>query len=61
MIYSVVEPRLKNRKVLTSPVNDIFDGDILPQLKNSLIGLDVYYESLLYVVCCISIVKTTNT
>ena len=34
MISPVFEPRLKNRKVLTSPINIIFDNDILPQLKN---------------------------
>ena len=34
MISPVFEPRLKNRKVLTSPVNDIFESDILPRLNN---------------------------
>ena len=34
MISPVFEPRLKSRKVLTSPINVIFDNDILPQLKN---------------------------
>ena len=31
---AVFEPRLKNRKILTSPVNDIFESDILPRLNN---------------------------
>ena len=34
MISPVFEPRLKNRKVLTSPVDDIFESDILPRLDN---------------------------
>ena len=34
MISPVFEPRLKNHKVLTSPINVVFDNDILPQLKN---------------------------
>ena len=34
MISPVFEPRLKNCKVLTSPVNDIFESDILPRLNN---------------------------
>ena len=34
MIFPVFEHRLKNRKVLTSPINVIFGNDILPQLKN---------------------------
>ena len=34
MISPVFEPRLKNRKVLTSLVDDIFESDILPRLDN---------------------------
>ena len=34
LVSPVFEPRLKNRKVLTSSVNDIFESDILPRLNN---------------------------
>ena len=34
MISPVFEPRLKNRKVLTLPVDNIFESDILPRLDN---------------------------
>ena len=33
-VYLVFKPSLKNRKVLTSPVNDIFESDIFPRLNN---------------------------
>ena len=42
----VFEPRLKNRKILTSPVNDIFESDILLRLNNDFSNWTyIYYDS----------------
>ena len=45
MISLVFEPRLKNRKVLTSLIHVVFDNDILPQLNND------YTEWTWYIYC----------